>query len=68
MLITPSRYQKTLNECSSGDGTPLIDFKRLVSDIEAVFTVKDLERKPTKTVVGEVCVLNMCVGGLRCDF
>lgn len=53
----PSRYQKkTVNEFSSGDGTPLIDYKRMVSDIEAVFTVEDLERKPTTTVVREVRV------------
>ncbi|CAN0405098.1 unnamed protein product [Ascophyllum nodosum] len=47
-------YQKRApNEHSSGDGTPLINYKMLVTDIEAIFTVGALERKPATTVVGE---------------
>lgn len=50
-----SRYQSTVpTECSPGDGTPLIVYKNLVSDIEAVFTVEELEKKSTTTNVEQV--------------
>eukprot|EP00903_Cladosiphon_okamuranus_P012495 g11700.t1 len=46
------RYQsKVPSECSPGDGTPLINYKNLVSDIEAVFTVEELEKKSATTNV-----------------
>eukprot|EP00752_Nemacystus_decipiens_P004962 g4515.t1 len=46
------RYQsKITSECSPGDGTPLIVYKNLVADIEAVFTVAKLEKKSTTTNV-----------------
>ncbi|CAM9953786.1 unnamed protein product [Pylaiella littoralis] len=46
------RYQSNIpGECSPGDGTPLIIYKDLMSDIEAVFTVKGLEKKPATTNV-----------------
>ncbi|CAM9626184.1 unnamed protein product, partial [Laminaria digitata] len=48
------RYQSTVpGECSPGDGTPHVVYKKLVSDIEAVFTVEELEKKPTTTSVGQ---------------
>lgn len=49
------RYESKISgECSPGDGTPLIVYKKLVSDIEAVFTVEALERKPATTNVEQV--------------
>lgn len=49
------RYKsKVPSECSPGDGTPLIVYKDLVSDIEAVFTVEELEKKSATTNVEQV--------------
>ncbi|CAM9198963.1 unnamed protein product [Ectocarpus sp. 8 AP-2014] len=46
------RYKSNVpSECSPGDGTPLIVYKNLVSDIEAVFTVEELEKKSAVTNV-----------------
>ncbi|CAB1116756.1 unnamed protein product [Ectocarpus sp. CCAP 1310/34] len=46
------RYKSNApRECSPGDGTPLIFYKNLVSDIEAVFTVEELEKKSAVTNV-----------------
>ncbi|CAM9943648.1 unnamed protein product [Scytosiphon promiscuus] len=46
------RYESKIpGECSPGDGTPLVLYKNLVSDIEAVFTVEALEKKPATTNV-----------------
>ncbi|CAM9296741.1 unnamed protein product, partial [Ectocarpus sp. 12 AP-2014] len=46
------RYESNApSECSPGDGTPLIVYKNLVSDIEAVFTVEELEKKSAVTNV-----------------
>ncbi|CAM9396924.1 unnamed protein product, partial [Ectocarpus fasciculatus] len=46
------RYKSNVpSECSPGDGTPLIVYKNLVSDIEAVFTVEELEKKSAITNV-----------------
>lgn len=46
------RYESKIpSECSPGDGTPLIVYKNLVSDIEAVFTVEELEKKSATTNV-----------------
>lgn len=54
-LPCTNRYQSSVpSECSPGDGTPLVVYKNLVSDIEAVFTVEELEKKPTITSVGQV--------------
>lgn len=41
-------------QCSSGDGTPLVVYKNLVADIESVFTVNDLDKKPATTKVWQV--------------
>lgn len=50
-----NRYQSSVpGECSPGDGTPLVVYKNFVSDIEAVFTVEELEKKRTTTSVGQV--------------
>lgn len=50
-----ARYQSKIpGECSPGDGTPLIVYKNLMSDIEAVFTVKGLEKKSATTNVEQV--------------
>ncbi|CAM9185097.1 unnamed protein product [Ectocarpus sp. 12 AP-2014] len=46
------RYKSNApSECSPGDGTRLIVYKNLVSDIEAVFTVEELEKKSAVTNV-----------------
>ena len=50
-----ARYQsKVPSECSPGDGTPLVVYKNLVSDIEAVFTIGELEKKAAITDVEQV--------------
>lgn len=52
----PRRYEsKVSGQCSSGDGTPLVVYKRLVADIESVFTVNDLDKKSATTKVWQVC-------------
>lgn len=49
------RYEsKVPGQCSPGDGTPLVVYKNLVADIEAVFTVDALEKMPATTKVWEV--------------
>lgn len=60
LFFFTNRYQsKVPSECSHGDGTPLIVYKNLVSDIEAVFTVEGLEKKATTTNVEQVCMMHL---------
>lgn len=55
IAATLFRYKSNVpSECSPGDGTPLIVYKNLVSDIEAVFTVEELEKKSAVTNVEQV--------------
>lgn len=56
-----SRYQSNIpGQCSPGDGTQLIVYTKFVSDIEAVFTVEELEKKPCTTRVAEVRPVLIC--------
>ena len=63
-----NRYQSSApGECSPGDGTPLVVYKNLVSDIEAVFTVEELEKKTTITNVGQVRACMQSFKNIRAD-